>query len=217
MAFHSVPSFVRQLGPNLLWEMVGPDVESEKRIYLTFDDGPIPGPTEFVLEQLAKFSAKATFFAVGDNVHKHPEIIRKVQEAGHAIGNHTHNHLKGWSTPNSAYYANIELAETVLANQLPSLFQSARLFRPPYGQIGPRQSQDLISKGYKVVMWSILTADYDSKLSAAQCLQATYPHCKPGSIVVMHDSLKAFARLEKLLPALLKVLSADGFSFHPLA
>ena len=191
-------------------------MDSEKRIYLTFDDGPIPGPTEYVLDQLAKYGAKATFFMVGDNVHKHPNIIEKVQAAGHAIGNHTHSHLKGWRTPNHAYYVNVQSAEDILAGLVPSYSLAPRLFRPPYGQITSRQARKLRSDGFEVVMWSVLTADYDSRLNGAECLQASYPHCKPGSIVVMHDSHKAFPRLEKLLPALLKVLAEDGFSFHSL-
>ena len=210
MRFYTTPPWLRALAPGLTWQ-----VPTEERIlYLTFDDGPMPGPTDFVLEALDKHKAKGTFFVVGDNVAKHPDRLLAVAKAGHAIGNHTHNHLKGWSTDNEAYYTNIALADQTLRQVLGSEYP-VRLFRPPYGRIAPSQIGYLKAR-YDVVMWSLLTCDFDATLAPTRCLEETYKRVAPGQVVVFHDSQKALRNLRVALPALLTVCAEEGYRFEAL-
>jgi len=196
------PWLLKKLYPSLTW-----DIKPGKPcIYLTFDDGPIPIVTPFVLNILQQYNAKATFFCIGDNVSKHPEIYAQLKNAGHSIGNHTYNHLKGWKTPAKTYLENTLKADELL---------HTNLFRPPYGRI--TRSQIKLLKSVKpeinIIMWDVLTGDFDSNLSPEKCLQNVLKHTESGSIVVFHDSLKAFHRLEYVLPRAMEMWSGEGFEF----
>lgn len=196
------PKFIQELFPNFTWRIPS----SEKVLYLTFDDGPIPVVTPWVLEQLAAYNAKATFFCVGDNIQKNPEVFEQVKAAGHAVGNHTFNHQNGWLTDNIPYFHNVRhganLTKTVL-------------FRPPYGKLRPRQTQFLL-RHYRIVMWDVLSGDFDPKITEEQCLQNVVSNASSGSIVVFHDSLKAEEKLRYVLPRVLEHYSALGYRFEAL-
>jgi peptidoglycan-N-acetylglucosamine deacetylase len=196
------------LYPSLLWRVA----TEKKELYLTFDDGPVPGPTEFALEHLKTFKARATFFCIGDNVHKHPDIFEKVLANGHAIGNHTFSHLKGWSTSLQRYRDNVELCRTQFSNHN---FQTTDLFRPPYGRI-TRSQINILKNQYKIVMWDVLTHDYSKTISRDNCLRGSVKAARPGSIVVFHDSLKAESNLTYVLPKFLDYFSSRGFTFKTL-
>ena len=196
------PFWLQWIYPSLIWHKS----RDEKSIYLTFDDGPIPVVTPFVLNTLKSFNTKATFFCIGDNVTKHPEIFEQILADGHSVGNHTHNHLRGWDTTNEVYLDNVaQCAELVKSN----------LFRPPYGR-AKRSQYSMLGKQYSLIMWDVLSGDFDSDISPEKCLQNVVSHTKNGSIIVFHDSLKAFPRLEYALPKALEHFSSRGFSFLPL-
>ncbi|RZK18209.1 MAG: polysaccharide deacetylase family protein [Pedobacter sp.] len=211
------PLLLKWYYPSLLWNKS----RTEKVIYLTFDDGPIPNVTDFVLKTLKAFNAKATFFCIGDNIVKHPEVYANVINDGHAIGNHTFNHLKGWKTDNETYIEN-----TLMCQQL----TRTSLFRPPYGRIKKSQVRRLKALGFnqsdsrfptsdcglQIVMWDVLSGDFDINISPEECYQNVIKHTENGSIVVFHDSLKAFDRLEYALPRVLKYFSDKGFTFSTL-
>ncbi|TZF81159.1 polysaccharide deacetylase family protein [Pedobacter sp. BS3] len=182
---------------------------TEKKIYLTFDDGPIPDVTPFVLNTLKKFNAKATFFCIGDNIRKHPSIFEAVQADGHAIGNHTYNHLKGWDTPDEVYTENMLKCDELI---------HSHLFRPPYGRIKRSQVKALkaLKPGLDIIMWDVLSGDFDTSLLPENCLKNVTRHTTSGSIVVFHDSLKAFPRLEYALPKALEFWVAQDYSFESL-
>lgn len=199
------PWWLKILYPHLTWDMPATD----KRIYLTFDDGPIPIVTPFVLNILKQHNAKATFFCIGNNVSKHPDIYKQVKNEGHAIGNHTYNHLRGWNTDDEIYTENYLKANELL---------DVPLFRPPYGRIKRSQIKQLkaIRPDINIIMWSVLSGDFDMTLKPELCLQKVMKHTCPGSIVVFHDSLKAFNRLEYVLPRALSLWKAEGYSFETL-
>jgi peptidoglycan-N-acetylglucosamine deacetylase len=176
----------------------------EKVLYLTFDDGPIPEVTPWVLGQLAKYEAKATFFCVGENVEKHPEIYQSLLKNGHSVGNHTQNHLNGWSTNNAIYAQNIEKC---------AQFVDSNLFRPPYGRLKPAQSAAL-KPNYRIVLWDVLSGDFDPKINNEKCLENVLRCATNGSIIVMHDSLKAEEKLRFILPRILKHYGDLGFRFE---
>ncbi|MGY3213934.1 polysaccharide deacetylase family protein [Mucilaginibacter sp. HD30] len=199
------PWLLKKIYPQLIWD-------SDKRdrvIYLTFDDGPIPIVTPFVLNILEQYKAKATFFCIGENVTKHTDIFAKVKAAGHTIGNHTFNHLNGWATADDVYLQNFVKADE---------FLHTSLFRPPYGRI--KRSQIKLLKEHhpnlKIIMWDVLSGDFDTTLSPENCLQNVLKHTEPGSIIVFHDSLKAFERLEYVLPKAMEVWSKAGYTFSCL-
>lgn len=199
------PWLLKKFYPKLIWNKS----RTEKVIYLTFDDGPIPIVTTFVLETLKKFNAKATFFCIGDNVSKHPDIFEQLKADGHAIGNHTFNHLNGWKSANDIYIANIQKCQ--------QLTQSS-LFRPPYGRIKKSQIKTLDNSTQntsisKIIMWDVLSGDFDSNLSPEKCFKNVIKHTENGSIVVFHDSLKAFDRLAYALPRALALWKQQGFKF----
>ena len=196
------PSLLKQFYPGLTWNKS----QTEKAIYLTFDDGPIPQVTPFVLQTLAQFNAKATFFCIGENVQKHSEIFEAVKAGGHTIGNHTFNHLRGWNTADDLYLQNVEQC-----NQL----VNAKLFRPPYGRAKKSQLA-VLKKQYEVVMWDILSGDFDPELSPQQCYQNVVGKSSNGSIVVFHDSLKAWPRLENVLPKAFQYWQDRGYVFKSL-
>ena len=177
-------------------------------VYLTFDDGPIPEVTPKVLEILAKYGVKATFFMVGENIDKHPEVYEQVVKAGHAIGNHTYNHLKGWKTPFKEYMENTDrCADRV---------QSTDLFRPPYGKATLRQRVALHRKGYKLIYWDILTRDYEPTRTPEQMLAQIQRETRPGSIINFHDSIKSNERMLEVLPLVIEWLIGKGYDVKPL-
>lgn len=181
----------------------------EKKLYLTFDDGPIPSVTEWVLEVLQQHEAKATFFCVGDNIRKHPAVFEKVLMAGHSVGNHTFNHLNGWKTELSEYLQNVELCQQYLSNQ-------SRLFRPPYGRITRAAAARLRADTYSIVMWDVLSGDFDTQLTPEKCLKNSIQATRDGSVIVFHDSLKARPNLEYTLPRYLAHFQKQGFAFVAL-
>lgn len=214
------PKVVKSLFPNYIWNID----TNEKTIYLTFDDGPTPEITEWVLAQLDTYNAKATFFCIGANVEKYPEIFKKVVASGHSIGNHTQNHVKGWKVKTKAYLKDIEACEKVFraqtANQK-SLIKNRQstivnLFRPPYGKITPTQGKKLIALGYSVVMWDVLSFDWDNTVSKETCFNNVVSKVKTGSIVVFHDSIKASKNMQYTLPKVLEYYSDKGYSFKAL-
>jgi len=177
-------------------------------VYLTFDDGPIPEVTPKVLEILAKYGVKATFFMVGENIDKHPEVYEQVVKAGHAIGNHTYNHLKGWKTPFKEYMENTDrCADRV---------QSTDLFRPPYGKATLRQRVALHRKGYNLIYWDILTRDYEPTRTPEQMLAQIQRETRPGSIINFHDSIKSNERMLEVLPLVIEWLIGKGYDVIPL-
>jgi len=178
-------------------------------IYLTFDDGPHPVATRFVLEQLDTYNAKATFFCIGKNVAEHPELFAQTIAAGHAIGNHTYNHLNGWETPAQAYTDNVAKAGKLIESSA---------FRPPYGRITRRQSAILQRQAprYTIYMWSVLSADFDEKLSPEKCLDNVLSNLHPGAIVVFHDSQKAWERMRYALPFVLDYCREHGWALEAL-
>ena len=214
--FFRSPFFLPLLYPQLLWRI---DTAS-KELYLTFDDGPVPGPTDFVLEELKKWNARATFFCIGDNVKKYPDVFKKVVGEGHAIGNHTFNHLSGWSTTRKHYLENVQKCNDVLSHstlvtsdQYPVTGQRT-LFRPPYGRITRNQIK-LLTK-FKIVMWDVLTHDYAKSLSPKRCLEGTIAATRPGSIIVFHDSLKAEKNMRYVLPLFMEHFTNHGYTFKSL-
>lgn len=204
---HRTPDFVKTLFPNFLFEVNN----SNKEIYLTFDDGPDPVVTNYVLELLDQFQAKATFFLVGNRVPNEQPTVRKILSNGHAIGNHTNNHLNGWRTSSKEYLEDILMCQQRIKKYLPA--DQELLFRPPYGKILPSQWRKL--GGMKVVMWSYLSGDFDQNLEIKRAKRALN-NVKAGSVVVFHDSLKSFKNLKELLPWFMKRYSDQGFTFECL-
>lgn len=197
------PQFIQSLFPNFVWKIP----TSEKKMYLTFDDGPIPEVTPWVLETLKEYNAKATFFCVGDNVLKHPEVFQQVLDEGHTVGNHTFNHLNGWSSENLPYFLNTRRCAELVKSDL---------FRPPYGRVKRGQAM-FLQRHYKVVMWDILSGDFDKKITPKQCADNVIKNAKEGSIVVFHDSLKAEENLKYALREVLNHFSNLGYSFQTLS
>ena len=215
MHFFSVPSTIQWLIPSCTWRKVG----QEKVIYLTFDDGPHPKITAWVIDELKKHQIKATFFCVGDNLKKHPETAKQLLTEGHQIGNHTMHHIKGWKHKNVDYLKDIEDCDTEIRKiheQMNDEKAQPRLFRPPYGQIKPSQIKLLRAKGYEIIQWSDLSCDYDKRLDCKKSLSALVKNAKPGSIVVFHDSEKAENQLKQILPSYLEAMLAEGFTFETL-
>ncbi|WP_232831720.1 polysaccharide deacetylase family protein [Taibaiella helva] len=188
------PKLLRALAPSYAeWSL--PAQTQDPAVYLTFDDGPHPTATPFALDQLAHYEAKGTFFCIGKNVVEYPQIYARILQEGHSTGNHTHNHLKGWTTQTKAYIEN-----TLQAAQ----FINSKLFRPPYGRIKRMQAAQLHEMGYRLIMWSLLSADFDTALEPKRCLENVVFHLKPGDIVVFHDSQKAWDRMSYALPRVLE-------------
>ena len=209
MRFFKTPRVVSALLPGLTWRQIVTD----NIIYLTFDDGPIPEVTEFVLTELHKYQALATFFCVGENLRKHPAIARKVIAGGHRLGNHTYNHLQGWKTSAELYWQNTQKCQKELEKLCPDL--KVKLFRPPHGRCTPQQYHQL-KVNYNLIMWDVLTYDFDANLTAEKCLQAAIQNTSKGSIVVFHDSLKARRNLQYVLPRYLAHFSGLGYQFKTL-
>ena len=187
----------------------------KKEIFLTFDDGPTPEITEFVLTELKQYNAKATFFCIGKNIKNHPKLFSKIVSEGHSIGNHTQNHLKGWITNSKNYIDNVlECKNTI--TQFNDSKNTQHLFRPPYGKIKKSQAKELLKKGYKIIMWDVLSADFDTTISNQKCLQNVLKNTTKGSVIVFHDSVKAAERMKFVLPKILKEFSENGYTFSKI-
>lgn len=199
--------------PKYTWDIPN----NTNTIYLTFDDGPIPEITEWVLDVLKEHGIKATFFCIGDNIEKHPDIFHRVIREDHAIGNHTFNHLKGWSTPKKDYIENSMLCEKAIQQHVKGDGQGTKLFRPPYGKISPSQSRLLRRLGYKIVMWDVISMDFDKNSTPEKCLENVMKNTASGSVIVFHDSIKAFGNLQFVLPEAIRRLKEKGFVFDKIS
>lgn len=212
------PKIAKKIFPNYIWDIP----TKEKVIYLTFDDGPTPEITTWTLDVLRQHNAKATFFCIGNNIEKHPEIFQSILNDGHAVGNHTHNHLKGWKTKTKAYLENIcdaqtninsEISNSSIVNQQSLI---VNLFRPPYGKIKLKQAKKLADLGYKIVMWDVLSFDWDKDVSPEECLNNVLSKTQNGSVIVFHDSVKASKNMQFALPKVLEHYNQQGFEFKAI-
>jgi peptidoglycan/xylan/chitin deacetylase (PgdA/CDA1 family) len=196
---------IKRVFSDYIWDI--PSLE--KKVYLTFDDGPTPEITAWVLNQLKEYNAKATFFCIGDNIKKHPEIFNMLITEGHNIGNHTFNHYNGWKTKTPIYIENVLSCEETIRQLTTDNRQL--LFRPPYGKIKNSQAKSILASGYKIIMWDVLSADFDTKVDPEKCLENVLKNINPGSIIVFHDSLKSFKNLEYALPRTLEFLKKNQY------
>lgn len=203
-------AIIKRLFRGFVWDIPNDD----NVVYLTFDDGPTPDVTEWVLSVLAQHEVKATFFCIGNNIEKHPEIFRKVIEGGHTIANHTYNHRNGWNTENEVYMENIEATEQSIARH--SGLGRTVLFRPPYGKIKGTQANEVRNCGYRIVMWDVLSADFDRTITPEKCLQNVIRNTRSGSVIIFHDSVKAFPNLEYALPRAIEYLKGKGYHFEAI-
>lgn len=231
-----LPLFVQRLFPKYTWTIP----TEEQVIYLTFDDGPTPIITPWTLDVLERYQAKATFFCIGQNIETHPDIFHKLLEKGHAVGNHTYSHPKGWKSSTQGYLENVKQAQDIIDLQLRnhahtkkvcsgnssisnstseiSNHQSpfSNLFRPPYGQVTKEQGRKLRTLGYDIIMWTVLAIDWSSKTTKEKALKNVIKHAKSGSIVVFHDSDKASENMQYALPRVLEYFSKKGYSFKAI-
>ncbi|SKB55713.1 Peptidoglycan/xylan/chitin deacetylase, PgdA/CDA1 family [Parapedobacter luteus] len=198
----SAPLVLQWFYPSLTWHRG----RVEKRIFLTFDDGPIPDVTPGIINTLKNYGVKATFFCVGENIKKHPDLFDTLLENGHRIGNHTYNHLNGWKTKDEIYLENVL--------QCQQLTQT-NLFRPPYGR-GTRAQYATLRKDYEIIMWDVLSGDFDTKLAPEKCLRNVINHARNGSIVVFHDNIKAVPRVSYALPRAIEYWLGQGYTFGVL-
>jgi len=210
--FVKTPSLVPVLYRNQIWSFAS----KEKSIYLTFDDGPTPVITDWVLDTLQQYNAQATFFCIGRNIEEHPTIFKRIINQGHAIGNHTYSHLNGWKTSDEDYLENILKAEKVMSveRREQNKTQNSKFFRPPYGKIKTSQTKSLHKSGYKIIMWSVLSADFDTTIDVNKCLDNVIKNVENGDVVVFHDSVKAFEKLKVVLPKVLKHFKNKGYAFR---
>lgn len=195
-------ALMKRIYPRALWNFA----RGRNNIYITFDDGPIPGLTPWVLDELKKWDAKATFFCVGDNIKKHPEIFKRIKEEGHRVANHTMHHPRGFRHGVRAYLKEVEECRKLVNNNL---------FRPPYGQLSRAQYRALKKKGYRIVLWDVISYDYE-KIKPEACANNVIKNAKAGSIVLFHDNVKAEQNVRYALPAFLEHFSSQGFQFKPL-
>ncbi len=195
------PKFLRRLMPDLIWE-----IKSDDSLFLTFDDGPTPGITEWILSTLDKYDAKATFFLLGRNVEMYPDLYRRIVEAGHAVGNHTYSHQKGWSMSLERYVEDVEFAST---------FITSNLFRPPYAQITPSQAR-FLGRRFKLVMWDVLSRDYSNQVTPKGCYDTVVKYMRAGSVIVFHDSEKSFRNMSYALPRVLEKARGEGLKFKKI-
>lgn len=203
MYFIKTPEILKRLYPRQVWSLP----ETRKEIFLTFDDGPTPSITDWTLKELKKFGAKATFFLVGQNAEKYPDLIEAIRKEGHSIGNHTYKHLNGWSTNTNAYIKDILRCNEIV---------DSKLFRPPYGRITKSQTSIMLNR-YQVVMWDVLSGDFDQTITKERCLKNVLNNTQAGSIIVFHDSVKAADRMQYALPRVLEYYAKKGFAFSPLS
>lgn len=202
MYFVNAPFFLRWMYPSVTWNRS----RASKKIYLTFDDGPIPEITPWILDVLQEHQVKATFFCVGENIVKHPEIYQRLVQEGHRIGNHTFNHLKGWDTPDEVYIENVMLCQE---------HTTSKLFRPPYARAKKSQI-NMLRKHFELIYWDVLTGDFDLNISPEKCYANVLKHTKSGSIIVFHDNLKAIPRVKYALPRTITHFLQKGYTFDTL-
>ncbi len=195
------PKFLRKMMPSLIWEIEDPD-----GVFLTFDDGPTPGVTEWILDTLDRYGAKATFFCLGKNVEQHPELFEMIIQRGHKAGNHTYSHQKGWEMSLERYVEDVDFANQLIHSDL---------FRAPYGRIKPSQAR-ILSERYTLVMWDVLSRDYSSLVSPKQCVKNVTRYMQAGSIVVFHDSLKSQRNMRYALPRVLEFGQSKGLKFKTI-
>lgn len=205
------PKLIKRLYPGYVWDQFR-DSQNEKTLYITFDDGPIPEVTPWVLDTLKEYEAEATFFCIGDNIAKNHEVFEQLLNSPHSIGNHTHNHLKGWKTNFKAYVENVEKTEALISN----FCAPQKLFRPPYGKITRQQAKAIKAKGYSIIMYDVIAFDWDKEKSGGTCLNYVIKYAQPGSIIVFHDSLKAEKNMKYALPKVLDHFSKLGYTFKKL-
>lgn len=196
------PRFLQNMFSDLIWRVDSQEAD----IYLTFDDGPIPIVTPWVLKLLEEYHAKASFFCVGQNIERNPHIFHQIIDKKHTTGSHTYNHLSGWNTDNLSYFQNVNKGATI---------SGSKLFRPPYGRLRLSQTQ-VLKHQYKIIMWDVLSGDFDPCLSEQDCYNNVIRNTKPGSIIVFHDSYKSSDKLFKILPKILEYYSIRGFTFKAL-
>ena len=202
--FIKTPWIAKKFFSSYVWSLPA----DENVVYLTFDDGPHPIITPWVLDQLKLFDAEATFFCIGNNVEEHPDVYQKILDEGHATGNHTYHHLSGWKTEDKKYVENVLAAAQLI---------KSNLFRPPYGRIKSKQAKKIADMlKAKIIMWDVLSADFDSSFSPEQCLHNVLGNVSAGSIIVFHDSEKAFSNLRFALPETLRSLKEKGFVFKKI-
>jgi peptidoglycan/xylan/chitin deacetylase (PgdA/CDA1 family) len=193
---------LQTLFPSLIWNLTS----KEKVIYITFDDGPHPELTPFILQELDKYNAKATFFLLGKEVDSHPSLYKDILQANHSVGNHTYSHLNGWATKNSEYFSDIEKCHSIM---------NRKLFRPPFGRIKPSQIRHL-KKAFKIVMWDVLSWDFHKNTSAEKCYNIVMKKTKNGSIIVFHENDKAIKNVKYCLPKMLEHFSKEGYEFKAI-
>ena len=196
MRFHP-PNLLKRIFPSFIWHFP----EETSALFLTFDDGPSPEMTPWVLNQLDRYKAKATFFCLGKNAELHPELYAEILHRGHTTGNHSYSHIKGWGMDTGSYIRDVDTAAE---------FVESNLFRPPYGRIGPHQAK-MLSERYKIIMWDVLSQDYSLSLSGKRCAKNVIKHLRPGSIVVFHDSVKSAQNLWVALPLVLRAINEKGW------
>jgi peptidoglycan/xylan/chitin deacetylase (PgdA/CDA1 family) len=199
-----IPKIIQKIYSNYSWRVN----TSKKEIYLTFDDGPTPEVTPFVLDLLKEYNVKATFFCIGKNVKKYPNLFKRIVEEGHAVGNHTNNHLDGWNTSVNEYVDDVANAQNIIES---SQYFNKKLFRPAYGRITKKQSTILIKKGFKIIMWTLLSGDFDVKLTKVKCYENSVKNVKNGDIIVFHDSEKSYSKLQYVLPRAIKYYIKNKF------
>ena len=204
------PNLIPMLYRNQVWSFSS----KKKNIYLTFDDGPTSEITEWVIDTLGQHMAKATFFCIGQNIEQHPDIFKRLIHEGHAIGNHTYDHLNGWKSSNNDYLNSILKTEKIINKLLVS--KQSKLFRPPYGKIKRTQAKKLIENTYDIIMWSVLSADFDNSIDEVECLNNVIKNTENGNIIVFHDSAKSFDKLKFVLPKVLEHFSNIGYCFKTI-
>lgn len=210
MYWYRTPRWLTWLYPQLIWHKD----RDRNNLYLTFDDGPVPEVTPWVLDLLDNYNAKATFFCVGENIQKNPELFKEISTRGHAVGNHTYNHINGWKTTTANYLENVAQCHDQMQTDIHP--QSAKpLMRPPYGRIKRAQIRKLLPE-FQIVMWDVLSGDFDQTKNPDECLNASIDASQSGSIVIFHDSVKAQQSLTYILPRFLKHFATEGFAFPTL-
>ena len=216
MNFFKTPAILKCLYPSLLWDrMQATKAQDAPGLYLTFDDGPVPEVTPWVWDTLDQFDARATFFCVGENVARYPQLYQETLRRKHTVGNHTYHHLNGWKTDAAAYRADVARCDQTLRAHHPSAENPSQLFRPPYGKIKRRQITQL-KPDYTLVMWDILSGDFDATFNAETCLRKSIRHTRAGTIIIFHDSYKARKNLTYVLPRYLEHFARAGYTFQAL-